>query len=144
MTHTLATVAPDWLRAHASPEWVERYRRHFPDDWPKGKEAQQTLAEIIGADGATLLVGIYSAQDQEWLYQIPAVEALRRVWMQNYFQVEEVRWRTEALKRKDFRQLLDSSTLLMTLMPAIAASTPVPGPATKYISLRPAMMACPT
>jgi transposase len=99
MTHaleTLATVAPGWLRAHASPEWVDRYRRHFPYDWPKGKEAQQTVAETIGTDGTALLVGTYTALDQEWLHKIPAVEVLRRVWMQNYFQVEEeVRWRTE-------------------------------------------------
>jgi transposase len=37
---SLAVVAPNWLQAHASPEWVERYQRHFPDNLPKGMEAQ--------------------------------------------------------------------------------------------------------
>jgi transposase len=43
-----------------------------------------------------LLQGIYANDAPEWLCQIPALEMLRQVWVQNYFQVEEeLRWRTE-------------------------------------------------
>lgn len=99
MKHTLeslAVVVPDWLRVQANPQWVERYQRHFPDDLPKGKEGQQILAETIGKDGDDLLQCLYSSDAPEWLKEITAVEVLRQVWVQNYFQVgKEVHWRTE-------------------------------------------------
>jgi transposase len=93
---SLAVAAPDWLRAHADPQWVERYRQHFPHRLPKGKESQRTLAEAIGQDGTVLLDNIYSADAPEWLRYLPAIEILRRVWVQNYHQGDQkVRWRTE-------------------------------------------------
>ncbi len=49
----LAVVAPDWLRAHAQPEWVERYDRRAVDDrLPTKKEQRQALAQRTGAVGA--------------------------------------------------------------------------------------------
>ncbi len=93
----LAQVAPGWLREHAGAEWVERYRRRS-DDYrlPKTKEAKQVLADQMGQNGAELLGAIYSPDSLQLLREVPAVEMMRRIWLQNYLQTGEgVRFRTE-------------------------------------------------
>jgi transposase len=92
----LATVAAAWLRAHARAEWVERYQgRSDAFRRPKSKEGQRVLADAIGTDGQLLLSAIYSPTAPSWLRAVPAVETLRRVWVQNYLQSEAgVCWRT--------------------------------------------------
>lgn len=100
MRHTLdvlATVAPEWLQEHVHEEWRQRYVRR-PDDGklPKSKEARQEEAEKIGIDGHELLDEVLSEGSHVWLRQIPAVETLRKVWLQNFFYDRdgEVCWRT--------------------------------------------------
>lgn len=98
LRHTLdvlVDVAPEWLRTHARIEWVQRYRhRSDAERLPKGKTAQRELADQIGRDGAELLNTIYEGDAPRWLRQVPAVETLRRVWVQNYLHSDEgVRWR---------------------------------------------------
>ena len=92
----LAEVAPGWLVGKARAEWVKRYQRQS-DEWrlPKGKEAQRTLAEQIGRDGMDVLTAIAAAEAPAWLREVPAVEMLRRIWVQNDLLTEDgVRWRT--------------------------------------------------
>jgi transposase len=93
----LATVAPEWLQEHVHEEWTRRYARR-PEDGklPKSKGARQEEAEKIGADGHELLSEILSEASPAWLRQLPAVETLRKVWVQNFFhdQDREVCWRT--------------------------------------------------
>lgn len=94
---TLATVAPEWLREHVHEEWTPRYIRRLDDHrLPKSNEERQAEAERIGADGHALLGYVLSEGSLEWLSRIPAVEALRNVWVQNFFRDEggNVRWRT--------------------------------------------------
>jgi len=98
MRHTLnslAVVAPDWLRRHAPPDWVARYDRRVEDDrLPASKAARETLALTIGADGYALLGAINAAGTPTWLREVPAVQTLRQVWVQQYQVVEgSVRWR---------------------------------------------------
>jgi transposase len=84
--NTLAVVAPEWLRAHARPEWPERYApRAFDHYIPPGKEERQAHAELIGADGDLLLSALYASGAPPWLRQVPAVKTLRRVWVQQYY-----------------------------------------------------------
>jgi transposase len=92
----LAVAAPDWLCQHAAAEWVARYGRRWDEErLPKGKEAQRELADLIGADGIALLTAISADPAPPRLREMPAVEALRQVWVQNYLQTEAgVRWRT--------------------------------------------------
>jgi transposase len=97
--NTLAAVAPEWLRRHARPEWVERYDRHNDDPWrvghPTKKGERDVQAATIGADGAALLSAVHAAEAPSWLREIPAVELLRRVWVQNYVPTPDgLRWRT--------------------------------------------------
>ena len=92
----LALVAPDWLLAHSQPEWVERYEARLEDArTPLGDEARHAYAEVIGADGASLLQSIYEAAAPLFLREIPAIEILRQVWIQNYTWSEgKICWRS--------------------------------------------------
>jgi transposase len=95
--NSLAVAAPEWVQMHCPAEWVERCGRRVDDyHLPKKKEERQTYAEVIGTDGHALLAAIYAPQAPRWLCQIPAVETLRRVWVQQfYLDAAGVHWRTE-------------------------------------------------
>jgi transposase len=91
-----AIAAPDWLLEHSEPAWVHRYgHRVEGTQFPSGQAEHQSAAEIIGKDGAELLSAIFDPPAPDWLRHIPAVEILRRVWIQNYWQEEgKIHWRT--------------------------------------------------
>ena len=95
--NSLAVVAPDWLRDHSHPDWVERYGRR-PDEsrLPTAQGDRQAYACRVGEDGHALLAAIYGPGSPSWLGEVPAVETLRRVWVQQ-FSVDDgrVRWRTD-------------------------------------------------
>jgi transposase len=93
----LAQVAPDWLRQQTKPEWYKRYRQPITDyHIPKEENERQALLAAIGEDGVYLLHRIYAEGAPEYLRTIPAVEVLRRVWLQNYYQEGEIiTWRKE-------------------------------------------------
>jgi transposase len=81
----LAEVAPEWLRTQMAPEWGLRYRMRFSDfRLPKGTNERVALAQTIGADGAHLLQAVYACTALPWLRDLPAVQTLRRVWVQQY------------------------------------------------------------
>lgn len=94
--NTLATVAPDWLRAQVQPEWVDRYRERAQlYRMPKSETARLDLAQTIGRDGERLLQALDQPAASVWLRQIPALRTLRQVWMQQYFPAENgLVWRT--------------------------------------------------
>ncbi len=86
----LAEVAPGWLSVHARGDWVRRYQRRSDEErLPKGKEAQRELADQIGRDGTELLDAVSAADAPAWLPEVPAVETLRRIWVQNYLRTED-------------------------------------------------------
>lgn len=92
----LSAVAPEWLCERVHPEWTQRYVRRLDDHrLPEGKEERQAEAERIGADGHELLDAVHSKEAPRWLREIPAVETLRRVWVQNYVRRQDgsVAWR---------------------------------------------------
>ncbi len=96
--NTVATVAPDWLRAWVPSVWFDRYSRRFEEyRLPSSKPARYALAEQIGADGDQLLLAVYHETAPRWLREVPAVELLRRVWVQQFYApvAENLRrWRT--------------------------------------------------
>lgn len=107
--NVLAIAAPDWLRGHADPAWTERYERRGSDvHVPKGQAARRAFAETVGRDGETLLAAVTGPDAPVWLREVPAVEVLRRVWVQNFHRVNDgsdppapdrppaLRWRTGA------------------------------------------------
>ena len=87
--NTLAEVVPQWLRSFAPDEWYERYA-HRVEEYrlPKEQTKRTTLVETIGADGYALLDAIYTTPELNWLPHVPAVEILRRVWVQQFELVE--------------------------------------------------------
>lgn len=94
--NALATSAPAWLLAQAQPEWVERYQARL-DQYrlPKSASERLALAETIGRDGEQLLAALYDPQAPDYLRHLPAVETLRRVWLQQYCPTEKgLLWRT--------------------------------------------------
>jgi transposase len=111
--NALASAAPAWLRAHANPIWIERYSKPADDyDVPQGEAKRRVHAEQIGHDGHQLLAAITAPDAPAWLREIPAVELLRQVWVQNFCLTDQaqtvepgvgafseatplVRWRTD-------------------------------------------------
>ena len=92
----LAALAPDWLRAQVTPDWFARYGARVENyRLPKADTERAALAATIGADGFHLLRAALDAQAPEAVRTAPALEILRRVWVQQYYGPEEpVRWRT--------------------------------------------------
>ena len=93
--NVLAEVAPDWLLAQITPQWFERYSRRF-DEYrtPSAQSEREALAQMIGTDGRRLLTAVYEPTAPAWLRELPAVETLRRVWVQQFFEEEgHCRWR---------------------------------------------------
>ena len=96
--NVVATVAPEWLRQRVPPGWLDRYAARVEETrLPKGQEARYAHAEVIGADGYRLLDALRHDAASAWLWQVPTVEILRRVWLcQFYIEGDRVRWRTAA------------------------------------------------
>jgi transposase len=93
--NSLAVVAPAWVQTLAPPEWYERYAHRVENyQMPKTDTARKALAAVIGADGQQLLQAIDAAVEQPWLQEIPAVQLLRRVWAEQYVEVDgTLHWR---------------------------------------------------
>jgi len=93
--NAVATVAPEWLREQATPEWFDRYSTRMEESrLPKGQEAREQYAELIGADGSHLLSALYEPSAPAHLRELPAVQILRRTWVVQYSAQEgRLRWR---------------------------------------------------
>jgi transposase len=89
MRHTLdalAVAAPAWLAAHVRPEWATRYDHRLEEyRLPTEPGRRKELAEQIGQDGSFLLQALWQTDTPAWLRQIPVVEGLRRIWVQQFF-----------------------------------------------------------
>lgn len=93
---SLAIVAGEWLLAHSDPEWVDRYGHRIEESrLPRSQEERQATAELIGRDGSILLSDLYAGEAPAFLREVPAVQTLRCIWLQNYVWVEgQLRWRS--------------------------------------------------
>jgi transposase len=93
--NTLALVAPDWLQPRAVPEWIDRYSTRADDYRLPKKEAERGAhAQQVGTDGFALLAAVDDPTAPLWLRQLPALQILRRVWIQNYSRTaEQITWR---------------------------------------------------
>ena len=77
----LATVAPEWLRIVAQPEWFERYV-HRVEEYrlPKAKPAREAYAVQVGQDGFVFLDALDREPMGRTLRDRASVEILQRVW----------------------------------------------------------------
>ncbi|MEU5431558.1 IS1182 family transposase [Streptomyces olivoreticuli] len=83
---TLAVAAPVWLVGHAPVAWWDRYA-HRADDFrlPQSVTARTELAAAVGADGYRLLDAVHHRGAPAWLRELPALEILRQIWVQQYY-----------------------------------------------------------
>lgn len=81
----LAAAAPDWLTGVIDASWTRRYGAPI-DTWrlPGSETKRRALAVQYGQDGYRLLDAVTAADAPAWLRALPAVEALRRIWVQQY------------------------------------------------------------
>lgn len=91
----LAAAAPAWLSPLVCADWVKRYGARIDSyRFPKGDNVRQEWAEQVGRDGFTILEAIHAPGAPSWLREIPAVQVLRRAWVEQYHRDgEEVHWR---------------------------------------------------
>ncbi|MFJ5901852.1 IS1182 family transposase [Streptomyces sp. NPDC093064] len=92
---SLAAAAPQWLTGVVAPDWVKRYGARIDSyRFPKGDNARAEWAEQVGRDGFSLLQAVYAPDAPTWLREVPAVQVLRRAWVEQYHRDGEgVRWR---------------------------------------------------
>lgn len=82
----LAETDPDWVQATAKPEWYPRYAQRMETlRLPKKVEAREQLTLEIGQDGFDLMEALWAAEGKEELRQLPGVEILHRIWIQQYW-----------------------------------------------------------
>jgi transposase len=96
----LSDVAPAWVRQQVPPAWYTRYGLWSDQArLPKDASKREALARQIGADGYQLMEWVFPNDSPAGLRDLPALEALRRIWLQQYYRCmvpgrEVLRWRT--------------------------------------------------
>lgn len=98
----LAAAEPGWLAGVLRPGWEQRYvARVEAYRLPASAAGRAEMAVTIGRDGFALLAAVADADAPGWLREVPAVDVLRRTWVQQYLRAEnpaaeggmEVAWR---------------------------------------------------
>jgi len=82
----LAAAHPAWLEQRICvPDWNRRYGTPMTAWRPPVSQAKQDeLAIAYARDGYALLEAVYDTSSPAWLRELPAVDVLRRVLVQNY------------------------------------------------------------
>jgi transposase len=87
--NAVAAAAPAWLRELAPPEWYERYGRRIEEyRLPRGREAREAYAVLVGADGLRLLEAVWAPAAPAALRHLAAVDFLQRIWIQQYVVID--------------------------------------------------------
>jgi transposase len=81
----LAVAAPDWLTGVIDTSWQDVYgarinNLHLPESVAK----REKLMVEFGTDGYHLLEQVYGPGAPGWLRELPAVQRLRRIWIQQF------------------------------------------------------------
>jgi transposase len=81
----LAAAHPDWLaRRVCVSDWAHRYGTPVTSWRPPASRAKRDeLAVTYARDGYALLEAVYDSSSPAWLAEVPAVDVLRRVLLQN-------------------------------------------------------------
>ena len=93
----LAAVAPAWLQAWVPATWFDRYSRRCEEyRLPAGKPERYALAAQMGTDGRAVLDYVFAPTTPPWIREVPAVQTLRQVWVQQFYASESdqpMQWR---------------------------------------------------
>ncbi len=83
--NSLAVAVPQWLQEKVPVEWFSCYGSRVEDyHMPKASDERQQLGETIGRDGYRLLAAVYDHDAPVGQVNLPAVEVLRQVWVQQF------------------------------------------------------------
>lgn len=95
--NVLAVAAPEWVRVNIPTEWVDRYGKRV-DEWrlPKEQKDREMYAQVVGRDGTALLDALWSEETPAWMRSLPAIEILRRMWIQQFKTIEGVMFLRES------------------------------------------------
>ena len=98
----LTAAHPDWVAQRICvADWARRYGTPMTSWRPPASKAQQgELAIAYAEDGYALLEAVYDDSSPAWLAEIPAVDVLRRVLLQNYTRIIGADGR-EVIKRRE-------------------------------------------
>ena len=98
----LAAAHPDWLAQRICvADWNRRYGTPMTSWRPPQSEARRDeLAIAYARDGYALLEAVYDPSAPPWLRELPAVDVLRRVLLQNYTRTITAGGR-EVIKRRE-------------------------------------------
>jgi transposase len=141
----LSDVAPAWVRQQVPPAWYTRYGlRSDQARLPKDASKREALASQVGTDGYQLLAWALTADMSLGLRELPALEALRQIWLQQYYRCtvpgfETLRWRTSDEQPPSAARIASP----YDLEARYAVNVTPTGSAIKCISRRPAIRASP-
>src|SRR5262249_2347266 len=77
---------PTWVQQHVPLDWYMRYGlRADQMRLPKEASKREALARQVGVDGYQLLDAVWAAPSAPYLHTLPALEALRQIWVQQYY-----------------------------------------------------------
>jgi len=99
----LSAAAPHWVgQVLEVSEWSRRYGRRIDESWrpPSSQTKREALALDFGRDAIELLQAVYHGDSPAWLRDLPAVQVLRRITVQNYLVTTDTRGR-EVVKRRE-------------------------------------------
>jgi len=98
----LTVAAPQWLATVIDvAEWAHRYGPRV-DSWrlPATAGKRDRLATVYGSDAVALLRAVFAPSAPAWLRELPAVQVLRVVLVQNYYVFTDGRGR-EVIRRRE-------------------------------------------
>jgi hypothetical protein len=85
LREALAVAAPGWLAGVIDGSWQQAYGARIDDlHLPASQAGRQDLMVRYGTDGYFLLEQVHGPGASAWLRELPAVQALRRIWIQQY------------------------------------------------------------
>lgn len=88
----LAAAAPGWLAGVVDASWAQVYGARIDNlRLPGADSARRRLAERYGRDGYLLLDAVNRPDAPTWARELPAVQALRRIWVQQYYRSVDAR-----------------------------------------------------
>jgi transposase len=96
----LAAAAPGWLAGVIDPSWQRVYGTRIDDlHLPEGQAGRRELMARYGTDGYFLLEQVHGPGAPGWLRELPAIQALRRIWVQQFYR--EVTGSRQEVRRRE-------------------------------------------
>jgi transposase len=93
----LSAAAPGWLATVIDVSWQQVYGQRIDNlRLPESQAARDELAVRYGRDGYYLLERVHGPGAPGWLTELPAVQVLRVIWIQQYYRDGE-----KVIRRED-------------------------------------------